>query len=77
MITEEELNHLATLSKLKLTDEEKEKYLNNMEDIIQFLDQLHVDEKDINIKEEKLNTFTDSESFEDPKKLLENSTHKK
>ena len=39
-ITEKELEHLAVLSKLKLSPEEKKKFLNNMDSIINFLDQL-------------------------------------
>ncbi|MBR2158190.1 aspartyl/glutamyl-tRNA amidotransferase subunit C [bacterium] len=44
-ITEKELDHLATLSKLKLTPEEKEKFLGNMDSIINFLDALKVSKK--------------------------------
>ncbi|MBQ9553572.1 aspartyl/glutamyl-tRNA amidotransferase subunit C [bacterium] len=43
-ISEQELEHLAKLSKLKLSPEEKKKYLNNMDSIIQFLDQLKTPE---------------------------------
>jgi len=76
-ITREELEHLAKLSKLKLTEEEKEKYLNNMDSIIQFLDQLKTPEDVELLDEEKLRCFSDGESFENSKKLLENSAHKK
>jgi aspartyl-tRNA(Asn)/glutamyl-tRNA(Gln) amidotransferase subunit C len=76
-ITREELEHLAKLSKLKLTEEEKEKYLNNMDSIIQFLDQLKTPENVELLDEEKLRSFSNGEYFENPKKLLENSAHKK
>ena len=61
-ISEQELEHLAKLSKLKLSPEEKKKYLNNMDSIIQFLDQLKTPEWEITITdEEKLRCFSDIE----------------
>ena len=63
-ITEQELEHLAVLSKLKLTAEEKEKYLHNMDSIIQFLDQLKTPEEKFEISdEEKLRCFSDGELY--------------
>jgi hypothetical protein len=76
-ITEKELDHLATLCKLKLNTEEKEKFLWNMDSIINFLDALKVSKKSNYNEWKKLNCFNSWASFEDPKKLLENSTHQK
>ena len=76
-ITEKELDHLATLCKLKLSPEEKEKFLWNMDSIINFLDALKVSKKSDYNEWKKLNCFTTWATFENPKKLLENSTHQK
>ena len=76
-VSKEELKHLAKLSKIKLTEEEKIKYQENMEDIIGFLDQLKVDEKKDLGKQEKLSYFEWVKSYENPQNLLSNSTHKK
>ena len=77
-ITEQELEHLAVLSKLKFTPEEKEKYLHNMDSIIQFLDQLKTPEEKFEISdEERLRCFSDGELYDNPKELLDNSVHKK
>ena len=76
-ITEKELDHLATLCKLKLNTEEKEKFLWNMDSIINFLDALKVSKKSDYNEWKKLNCFNSWASFEDPKKLLENSAHQK
>ena len=76
-ITEKELDHLATLSKLKLTPEEKEKFLWNMDSIINFSDALKVSKTTHYNEWKKLKTFKNGETFEDPKKLLKNSTHQK
>ena len=76
-ITEKELEHLATLCKLKLNAEEKEKFLWNMDSIINFLDALKVSKKSDYNEWKKLNCFNSWSSFENPKKLLENSAHQK
>ncbi len=76
-ITEKELDHLATLCKLKLNAEEKEKFLWNMDSIINFLDALKVSKKPDYNEWKKLNCFNSWSSFENPKKLLENSAHQK
>jgi len=76
-ITEKELDHLAALCKLKLNPEEKEKFLWNMDSIINFLDALKVSKKSDYNEWKKLNCFSTWSSFETPKKLLENSTHQK
>ena len=76
-ITEKELDHLATLCKLKLNTEEKEKFLWNMDSIINFLDALKVSKKSDYNEWKKLNCFNSWASFENPKKLLENSAHQK
>ena len=62
-ITQKELEHLATLAKLKLTPEEKEKYLSNMDEIIEFLNQLKEPE-DIELDEEELRMFVNEEHFD-------------
>ena len=76
-ITEKELDHLATLCKLKLNTEEKEKFLWNMDSIINFLYALKVSKKSDYNEWKKLNCFNSWASFENPKKLLENSAHQK
>lgn len=40
MITKKEIEKLAALSRLSLTDEEKEKYLTEMESILGYIDML-------------------------------------
>ncbi len=40
VLTEKELEHLAQLSKLELTKEEKTKLLNGLESIVNFLGEL-------------------------------------
>jgi aspartyl/glutamyl-tRNA(Asn/Gln) amidotransferase C subunit len=57
-ITEKELEHLAVLSKLKLSPEEKKKFLNNMDSIINFLNQLKTSHINTATKEEKLRCFS-------------------
>ena len=74
-ITEKELEHLAVLSKLKLSPEEKKKFLNNMDSIINFLDQLKTSHVNTTTEEQKLRCFSKWNDFSTPKKLLENSTH--
>ncbi len=76
-ITEKELEHLAVLSKLKLSPEEKKKFLNNMDSIINFLDQLKTSHVNTATEEQKLRCFLEWNNFSSPKKLLENSTHQK
>jgi aspartyl/glutamyl-tRNA(Asn/Gln) amidotransferase C subunit len=76
-ITEKELEHLATLSKLKLTTEEKEKFLWNMDSIINFLNELKVSNITNYNEWKKLECFNEWAFFENSKKLLENSTHQK
>jgi len=76
-ITEKELEHLAVLSKLKLSPEEKKKFLNNMDSIINFLDQLKTSHVNTTTEEQKLRCFSKWNDFSTPKKLLENSTHQK
>ena len=57
-ITEKELEHLAVLSKLKLSPEEKKKFLNNMDSIINFLDQLKTTHVNTTTEEQKLRCFS-------------------
>ena len=76
-ITEKELEHLAVLSKLKLSPEEKKKFLNNMDSIINFLNQLKTTHVNTTTEEQKLRCFSEWSNFSAPKKLLENSTHQK
>ena len=57
-ITEKELEHLAVLSKLKLSPEEKKKFLNNMDSIINFLDQLKTSHVNTTTEEQKLRCFS-------------------
>lgn len=76
-LTEQELNHLAKLAKLKLTAEEQQKFLGNMETIINFLGQLEAAEDLPNHEEEQLQCFSEITSFENPRSLLQNSQHQK
>jgi aspartyl/glutamyl-tRNA(Asn/Gln) amidotransferase C subunit len=77
-ISEKELEHLAVLSKLKLSSEEKSKFLNNMDSIIDFLNQLKPSNEKINPKDEEyLRTFSEQKDFNNQKKIISNSTHQK
>ena len=77
-ITEKELDHLATLCKLKLSPEEKEKFLWNMDSIIDFLNQLKPSNEKIAPKnKEYLRTFSEQKDFNNQKKIISNSTHQK
>lgn len=76
-ITEKELEHLAVLSKLKLSPKEKKKFLNNMDSIINFLDQLKTSHVNTTTEGQKLRCFSKWNDFSTPKKLLGNSTHQK
>lgn len=77
MISEKELDHLASLCKLKLTEEEKVKYLWNMDSIINFLNQLKNFWNVAWDQTSMLMCFDEWEKYEDPKSLLENSIHRK
>jgi len=77
-ISEKELEHLAVLSKLKLSSEEKSKFLNNMDSIIDFLNQLKPSNEKIASKDkEYLRTFSEQKDFNNQKKIISNSTHQK
>ena len=76
-LTEQELDHLAKLAKLKLSPEEKQKFLGNMGTIIDFLSQLEKVEDLPNDSEDQLHCFSGTESFENPRSLLKNSQHQK
>ena len=77
-ISEKELEHLAVLSKLKLSSEEKSKFLNNMDSIIDFLNQLKPSNEKITPKDkEYLRTFSEQKDFNNQKKIISNSTHQK
>lgn len=77
LLSEQELDHLAKLAKLKLSPEEKQKFLGNMEAIINFLGQLENVEESSNHWEERIHNFSETESFENPRSLLKNSQHQK
>lgn len=80
-LTEEELNKLQKLACIKLNDEEKWKFWNQLEGIITLLDELgkldlsgdiNVDENDLN----NLRTISGTREREDKDKLLQNVEHK-
>lgn len=78
-LTEKELNHLAKLSKLELSEQEKEKFLNGIDEIVNFLGELDTWELEAEDLEEKseIQPFADQEAFDNPASLLSNSIHKK
>ena len=80
-LTEEEFEKLQKLACIKLSDDEKEKFWNQLESIINFLDELgKLDLSwDIELWEDDVNnlrTITWTEYFEDKDKLLQNVDHK-
>ena len=76
-ISIEQIEHLAKLSKLALTPEEKQKYSQQLGSILTFLDTLTLEEK----KEKKsdlehsVNLFLEEQDYSDPKSLLQNTKH--
>lgn len=77
LLSEQELEHLAKLAKLKLSPQEKQKFLENIGAIIDFLGQLENVEDLPNEEEEQVQCFSEIESFENPRSLLKNSQHQK
>ncbi len=80
-LTEEELNKLQKLACIRLNEEEKEKFWNQLESIITLLDELgkldlsgdiDIDENDIN----NLRTISGTQDWENKEKLLQNVEHK-
>lgn len=73
----EQIEHLAKLSKLALTPEEKQKYSQQLGSILTFLDTLTLEEK----KEKKsdlehsVNLFLEEQDYSDPQSLLQNTKH--
>ena len=76
-ISIEQIEHLAKLSKLALTPEEKQKYSQQLGSILTFLDTLTLEEK----KEKKsdlehsVNLFLEEQDYSDPQSLLQNTKH--
>lgn len=74
-ITKEQLQHLAKLAKIEIPTDQEEKYLNDLEGIIWFLETLEINEEINHQSEESIELFEGSTSFENPKELLQNSKH--
>ncbi len=80
MLTEKEIEHLAKLSKLNLTPQEKESFQKGLDNIVEFLGQLSsIDTSKVKEtwEESPMHCFTKEEDFENPKALLSNSKHQK
>ena len=80
MLTEKEIEHLAKLSKLNLTLQEKESFQKGLDNIVEFLGQLsYIDTSKAKEtwEETPMHCFTQEEDFENPKALLSNSKHQK
>lgn len=75
-ITLTQLQHLSKLSKTPLPLGKEEQMLQQIDQIIDFLDQLPEpkSEKDIN-PENKLHPFSETKTFNDADSLLKNSKH--
>ena len=82
-VSKEELLHIAKLANLNLKENEVEKYLNNLQDILNFSNVVNnapVDELDITIgANEAKNVFRkdEIEIFEDNEALLQNAPEQK
>ena len=76
-ISIEQIEHLAKLSKLALTPEGKQKYSQQLGNILTFLDTLTLEEK----KEKKsdlehsVDLFLEEQDYSDPQSLLQNTKH--
>lgn len=81
-VSKEELLHIANLSDLKIKDDEIEKYIHNLEDILNFtevLDKVNIDNCDEAIGANKdVNVFRKDEvkEFEDTEALMQNAPDK-
>ena len=81
-VSKEELLHIANLSDLKIKDDEIEKYIHNLEDILNFtevLDKVNIDNCDEAIGANKdVNVFRKDEvkEFEDIEALMQNAPDK-
>lgn len=80
MLTENELSHLAKLSKLHLDSQEQQSLQKGLESIVEFLGQLNeIEDIDTDLFEEEASIapFVEQESYLDPQSLTYNSNHKK
>ncbi len=81
-VSKEELLHIVDLAELEIEENEVEKYLNNLQDILDFADivnNANVDDLDITIGgNEAKNVFRKDEvkEFEDNEALLQNASNK-
>ena len=81
-VSKEELLHIANLSDLKIKNDEIEKYIHNLEDILNFtevLDKVNIDNCDEAIGANKdVNVFRKDEvkEFEDIEALMQNAPDK-
>ena len=81
-IKKEEILHIAKLSSLKIKDEEIEDYRKNLQDILNFAEQINsIDTENItetNGTSNNVNNFREDEvkDFEDKKLLMENAPEK-
>ncbi|PZM87687.1 MAG: hypothetical protein DLD55_00185 [candidate division SR1 bacterium] len=78
VLTEKELEHLAQLSKLELTQEEKTKLLKGLESIVTFLGELkNTGSETPEEGTKRLSPFREQSTFEAPELLLKNSQNLK
>ena len=81
-VSKEELLHIAKLANLNLKEEETDKYLENLQDILNFanvVNEAKVDDLDITIgANEAKNVFREDEikNFDDNEALLQNAPSK-
>ena len=76
-ISIEQIEHLAKLSKLALTPEEKQKYSQQLGSILAFLDTLTLEEKKEKNSDldHSVDLFLEEQDYSDPQSLLQNTKH--
>ena len=81
-VSKEEIEHIAKLANLNLTEKEIEKYVKDMDNIINFMEVLNgVDVEGVEASKTALENYNvfrkdEIEEFENPEILLENSMDK-
>lgn len=74
-ITKEQLHHLANLAKIEIPSDQEEKYLNDLQGIIGFLETLQVDNQELDEEKPSVQLFESAEEYPNPKQLLQNTKH--
>lgn len=74
-ISTAQIEHLAKLSKLQLSEEEKQKYCQNMTSIIAFLEQLPEQKGDRSSTQTAISLFEEQRDTPHPEQLLNNVQH--